>query len=399
MSKTLKDIPSPKSWPLVGCLPHYYQQGFDKRHLILNEFAREYGSIFVENLAFLKNAIVNDIQEYSKIVKADGQQVDRIPLDPLLHYRRSKGLSDGIVNGIGPKWYESRQLVNKKMLSKSFADAFIEQLHDVAIDFCQKLENDKQDTDLIFDLEFFIDKWAVDSSFIFLFGKRLDCLKGDDIEFVRNLQSVFDILHQLLFSIPLYKIWPTSTWREFERRCDKLFQSALELCQQNQVESETSTSPSLMNYLLLDKNLSKQVAVELTVEMLMGAVEAEIKNADYRNINNITYLKAIVKETLRLYPVTYSTSRILNKDTECGGYELPRGTHVQANLYTMGRNEDRFRNAKEFIPERWLGDEGKNNLVFCNWIFGHGPRLCLGKRLAEEEVYLAIFEVNLSRVI
>lgn len=99
MPKTLKDIPSPKSWPLIGCLLEYYQRGFDKRHLILTEFARDYGNVFVENLAFLKNVIVNDIDEYTKITKADGQQVDRIPLDPLLCYRRTKGYNDGIVNG------------------------------------------------------------------------------------------------------------------------------------------------------------------------------------------------------------------------------------------------------------------------------------------------------------
>lgn len=143
---------------------------------------------------------------------------------------------------MGLKWYESRQLVNKKMLSKSFVDAFIEQLHNAAIDFCQKLENNKQDTDLIFNLEFFIDKWAVNSSFIFLFGQHLDNVKGGDAEFVRNLESVFQILHKLIFSTPLYKFWPTSTWKEFEYRCDRLFQSAFELCKQVNIIFAVHTS-------------------------------------------------------------------------------------------------------------------------------------------------------------
>ena len=55
-------------------------------------------------------------------------------------------------------------------------------------------------------------------------------------------------------------------------------------------------------------------------------------------------------------------------------------THVQANLYGMGRDSSLFDDPLAYRPERWLRAEGDNPLVksLSNLTFGHGPRMCLG---------------------
>ena len=49
----------------------------------------------------------------------------------------------------------------------------------------------------------------------------------------------------------------------------------------------------------------------------------------YQISGKLSYIKAIVRETFRLYPITYSTSRIIAEDVELGGYHIPKGTHCQ----------------------------------------------------------------------
>ena len=59
-----------------------------------------------------------------------------------------------------------------------------------------------------------------------------------------------------------------------------------------------------------------------------------------------------------------------------------------------GRNEKFIDSPTEFKPERWLRDGGKASInPFLLMPFGHGSRLCLGKRFAEQELYLGISAV------
>lgn len=63
--------------------------------------------------------------------------------------------------------------------------------------------------------------------------------------------------------------------------------------------------------------------------------------------------------------------------------------------YATSYQEENFASAKEFQPERWLR---KNNMDrvdnFGSIPFGYGIRSCIGKRIAELEIHLALIQVS-----
>ncbi|CAN6578442.1 unnamed protein product [Malus baccata var. baccata] len=92
------------------------------------------------------------------------------------------------------------------------------------------------------------------------------------------------------------------------------------------------------------------------------------------------YLKAVIKETLRLHPpVPLLLPRIATQDAEIGGYKIKAKTHVMVNAWQIGRDPKLYENPEEFEPERFLNSEVdyKGN-DFQLIPFGAGRRVCPG---------------------
>ncbi|KAL4941782.1 hypothetical protein BDV06DRAFT_235809 [Aspergillus oleicola] len=105
-------------------------------------------------------------------------------------------------------------------------------------------------------------------------------------------------------------------------------------------------------------------------------------------LNEQKYVRWILHETLRLYPVLPINARTANKDTTIprgGGKDgmspvfIPKGSEVAWNTWSMHRRKDYFGDdADEFVPERWDGMRpGWEYLPF-----NGGPRRCLGEEYA-----------------
>lgn len=66
------------------------------------------------------------------------------------------------------------------------------------------------------------------------------------------------------------------------------------------------------------------------------------------------------------------------------------------NSHALGSNEEYFEDRKQFKPERWLREHSTIN-PFANVPFGIGKRMCIGRRLAELQLQLALAWVS-SRI-
>ncbi|KAM5351200.1 hypothetical protein ACJ41O_003923 [Fusarium nematophilum] len=123
--------------------------------------------------------------------------------------------------------------------------------------------------------------------------------------------------------------------------------------------------------------------------------------AQWKDLKDLTYLDAIIREALRVCPgVALAPERLVPE----GGYALPdgrfmpAGTKVGLNPAVTNRDSSIFGDdVDDFIPERWLKRDGEPEEEFnqrfqrmhdvLDFTFGAGTRVCLGKNLARMEVY------------
>ncbi|KAI3930626.1 hypothetical protein MKX01_037072 [Papaver californicum] len=113
------------------------------------------------------------------------------------------------------------------------------------------------------------------------------------------------------------------------------------------------------------------------------------------DIKNLVFLRAIIKETMRLYPAAPLSTRKSIEDSTIAGYHIPSGTQLVLNISKIQRDPRVWSNPSEFKPERFcMGGEhvdvdvrGQN---FELMPFGMGRRSCPGSSLALQVVHLAL---------
>ncbi|XP_019262497.1 PREDICTED: cytochrome P450 71A1-like [Nicotiana attenuata] len=106
----------------------------------------------------------------------------------------------------------------------------------------------------------------------------------------------------------------------------------------------------------------------------------------------LPYIDAIIKETFRLHPLcALLPPHYSIEDCEVAGYDIPNGTTVFVNAWSLGRNPKYWDRAEEFIPERLLENDidikGQN---FTLLPFGSGRRRCPGYSLGIKVVRTTI---------
>ncbi|KAK3895926.1 hypothetical protein Pcinc_000388 [Petrolisthes cinctipes] len=93
-------------------------------------------------------------------------------------------------------------------------------------------------------------------------------------------------------------------------------------------------------------------------------------------------------------PVNVGIVRRLTRDTVLGGYLIPRGWQVVAPTMLMNHEEAIFPRANEFLPGRFLRGSiysPRHNFAFLP--FSYGPRMCIGRRIAYQEIFCLVVRV------
>ncbi|OAX32011.1 cytochrome P450 [Rhizopogon vinicolor AM-OR11-026] len=117
----------------------------------------------------------------------------------------------------------------------------------------------------------------------------------------------------------------------------------------------------------------------------------------YDDIRELKYLRAVLNETLRLFPAVPFDVRESIQDTTWVSPEpgkkplfVPGGVTITYSVFLMHRRTDLWGpDALEFDPDRWLDDRVKKYLIpnpFIFLPFNAGPRICLGQQFAYNEM-------------
>ncbi|CAN6466446.1 unnamed protein product [Victoria cruziana] len=119
----------------------------------------------------------------------------------------------------------------------------------------------------------------------------------------------------------------------------------------------------------------------------MAAARSELKRiigadraVEESDIPHLTYLEAVLKETLRLHPPgPLLAPRRADATTCVGGFTIPKHAQILVNVWAIGRDSAYWEDATSFLPERFLeSDVDFKGKKFQFIPFGAGRRICPG---------------------
>lgn len=113
------------------------------------------------------------------------------------------------------------------------------------------------------------------------------------------------------------------------------------------------------------------------------------RSAQAEDSAQLPYTRAVISETMRLYPPAWVIGRVLLKDFQFGEYTIPKDAEVWMSQYIMHRDPRYFSDPDVFIPERWL-DAAFQPSRFVYFPFSAGPRNCIGEQFAWLEATLVL---------
>ncbi|MGI9422525.1 MAG: cytochrome P450 [Hyphomicrobiaceae bacterium] len=109
--------------------------------------------------------------------------------------------------------------------------------------------------------------------------------------------------------------------------------------------------------------------------------------ADY---SALVYTRAVIQETMRLYPPIWGLIRVAAGEDEIDGKKILPGDRVVMFAYGAHHDERFWEDPEEFRPERWMGDAAKKRQKYTYLPFGGGRRSCIGGAMSQVENTLAL---------
>ena len=142
--------------------------------------------------------------------------------------------------------------------------------------------------------------------------------------------------------------------------------------------SETSATTMEWAFSLLLNHPKKMNKVQEEIDTYVG--QDQMLNG--LDTTKLKYLQNVITETLRLYPVApLLLPHESSNDCKVCGFDIPRGTMLLVNLWTLHRDANLWVDPAMFVPERFEGEEADE--VYNMIPFGIGRRACPGAVLAK----------------
>ncbi|XP_025406226.1 probable cytochrome P450 6a13 [Sipha flava] len=144
-------------------------------------------------------------------------------------------------------------------------------------------------------------------------------------------------------------------------------------------------------FLLYELALNKDVQDKVREEIIK-VIKKNGGQLSYNCFTDLHYLNMVLEEVSRLYSITLSLFREVTEDYKVPGSSLVirKGQKIIIPTYSIHHDPKYYPDPFKFDPERFSEEEKSKRPNGTYLPFGDGPRLCLGKRLAELEMKLVL---------
>jgi len=144
----------------------------------------------------------------------------------------------------------------------------------------------------------------------------------------------------------------------------------------------TATALFWSLYLLaLDPVTQEELAAEVQGATIDGALDIE----------RLKFTRAVVDETMRLYPPAFLIARAAAGPDTIAGFPVKKHDVVLIAPWLLHRHEKLWRDPNAFIPQRFMTGTPPDRFAYLP--FGVGARVCIGAHFALVEAVLALAKI------
>ena len=108
------------------------------------------------------------------------------------------------------------------------------------------------------------------------------------------------------------------------------------------------------------------------------------------DVPKLEYTRAVIAESMRLYPPAWTMGRRAVEAHTIGGYPIEPKALVLLSQWVAHRDPRWWQAPLEFTPERWTGTAGASRPKYAYFPFGGGTRICIGESFAWTEAILLL---------
>ncbi|NP_001295932.1 cytochrome P450 CYP12A2 [Musca domestica] len=454
-AKPLSEMPTISPFQLLRhFLPGGKYTNLDTTQLML-AFRRDFGPIvyFKGSLGKPDVVMTNNPHDFEKALHNQGIWPMRPGMEYLSYHRQVhrkdifQGV-EGLLGSQGEAWGSFRSAVNPVLMQPKNVHLYFNKMSEVNKEFMERIRKirDPQTLEVPDNFEEEINRWTLESVSVVALDKQLGLItkNRDDPtpkRLFKALTDFFEASGDLEFQPSIWKYIKTPTFKKAIRSLDEITDitkmyvdeafERIEAENKNRNVEKPENEKSVLEKLV---KIDKQIAMVMAMDMLMAGVDTtsstftglllclaknpekqkklreEImqllpqKDSEFNEavFKNMPYLRACIKESLRVYPLTVGNARTQANDVVISGYRVPKGTLISMNSVTLIKDDAHYPRASEFLPERWLRASKENeksaecphalkaSSPFVYLPFGFGSRSCIGRRIAEMELELGI---------
>jgi cytochrome P450 len=148
---------------------------------------------------------------------------------------------------------------------------------------------------------------------------------------------------------------------------------------------ETTSNTLTWTFYLLSQHPDILQKLQDEVDTVLGK-----RRASLDDLKQLTYTEMVIKESMRLYPPAWITTRIVIEPIEFDTFTAEEGDLLMMSAYLTHNDPARWDNPETFDPLRFTPEAEKTRHKFAYFPFGGGPRVCIGNHFAMMEAQLLL---------